>query len=397
MRSARYWTCATAIASAIAIAVAHAASSLEVSSSDITVVVPIEVDGGSDALHGTWMDAIDSAWNQGHGGQAFQYCGRPVRFVPVFKQMSADGNADAGYHLLVVQPVRPGQYFVSTVFHQPGSSPTSVNRNGFIASSASESTVAHEFGHYLGLDDEYVMNDVNGNGVRDPGDTSMPNTAMHADAGTSLMATLDGAVLQRHIDDALTRHGIAEKLTCPTEVLVRGIYTTQPVGGCNGDRATIRAGITATGTNDSYRGSGPIDLSWRALNRCSNTLFGGYRVAPGTASTMTLVADYDLRSGHRVTISTSGQHQSLFVSGETIGTGNFIRLWPELVKGTNVAGTLATFVVPHGEWVTGNVFRFENRDGTLGPGGDMRLAGSATLEICATSSAGPFKGCTTAP
>jgi hypothetical protein len=41
----------------------------------------------------------------------------------------------------------------------------------------------------------------------------------------------------------------------------------------------------------------------------------------------------------------------------------------------------------------GAVFRFENREGTLGPGGDMRLFGSATFEICRTSANGPFAGC----
>jgi hypothetical protein len=318
-----------------------------------------------------------------------------VRFVPVFKQVSTSGNVDPQYHLLIVQDVRPGQYFVSTVFHQSGSAPTETNRNGFIADDASASTVAHEFGHYLGLDDEYVVMDRNGNGLRDQGDTTQPNTAAHADAADSLMATLEGTVRQRHVDEALEEHGIADALQCPTEILVRGIYTTQPVGGCNGDRATIQARVTAASQNDSHSGQGAVDISWRALNRCPYTLFGGYRTAPGTSSTMRLAASYDLRAGHVVTISTSGHHQSLFLSGEEIGSGNFIQQWPGIVNGTNVKGTLASFTVPHGEWVTGAVFRFENREGVIGPGGDMRLSGSATVEICPTSSAGPFEGCAT--
>jgi hypothetical protein len=209
------------------------------------------------------------------------------------------------------------------------------------------------------------------------------------------MGTLEGAVLQRHVDEALEAHGIDAKLRCPTEILVRGVYTTQPVGGCNGDRATIEARVTATGERDSYAGEGPVDLSWRALNRCPNTLFRGYVEAPGTTTTLTLRASYELRSGHTVTVSTSGRHQSLFLSGEPIGSGNFIQQWPALVRGTNVTGTLASFTVPHGEWVTGAIFRFENRQGVLGPGGDMRLSGSGTVEICRTSRSGPFAGCTT--
>jgi len=372
-----------------------AASSLEVGDREITIIVPLEVEGANDDLTGAWMDAIDAAWNKGNKGRAFEYCGRAVRFVPIFKQIAASGTGDPGYHGLFVVPVRPGQYFVSKVFHQAGSSPTSTNRNGFIADTASAATVAHEFGHYLGLDDEYVVIDQNGNGVRDEGDTTRPNTAAHADAAGSLMGTLDGAVLQRHIDAALEEHGIGDALQCPTEILVRGIYTTQPVGGCNGERATIQATVTAEERNDSYSGKGPIDISWRAVNRCPNTLFGGYRVAPGSTSTVQISAQYDLRVGHIVVVSTSGLHQSLFVSGEQIGSGNFLQQWPDVVKGTNVRGTLASFTVPHGEWVTGAVFRFENREGVLGPGGDMRLFGSASVEICPTSSAGPFQGCAT--
>ena len=79
--------------------------------------------------------------------------------------------------------------------------------------------------------------------------------------------------------------------------------------------------------------------------------------------------------------------------GGRIGTGNFLLQWPPIVKGTNVGGTLASFRVLNGEWKTGAIFRFENREGVLGPGGDMRLSGSATLELCRTSSEGPFTAC----
>jgi len=392
------WGLATAVAIACVATTAQlvrAASSLTVTDTEIRVLVPLEVDGGTDRLTGAWMDAIDAAWNRGNGGGAFNYCGRAVHFVPVFKQAPKDSNADPGYHLLIVQPVQPGQSFVSTVLHDRGTLPTTTNRNGFVAENASAAEVAHEFGHYLGLADEYVLNDLNGNGVRDQGDTTRPNTAVHADAGDSLMGTLDGRVLSRLVDEALAAHGIDEELICPTEILVRGIYTTQPVTGCNGDRATIQAKVTAPKANDSFAGDGRIEISWRALNRCEHTLFGGYQEAPRSTSTLTLKADYDLRTGHIVTITTSGQHQSLFTSGKLIGSGNFIKQWPDIVQGTNVRGTLASFTVPYGEWVTGAVFRFENRSGLLGPGGSMRLSGSGTVEICPTSSAGPFAGCST--
>jgi hypothetical protein len=370
-----------------------AASSLMVADDEIRIVVPIEIDGGDDGLVARWSDAIDRAWNRGNGGEPFVYCGRPVRFVPIFKVLPEHGTGDPAYHSLGVQQVRPGQYFVSNVLHTRGTSPTAVNRHGFIASNASDATVAHEFGHYLGLPDEYVENDANGNGMRDRGELTTPNTALYPDAADSLMATTDGHVFARQVDAALKEHGIDEQLQCPLEIRVKGIYTTAPVGGCNTDRATIKADILAEGRGLDARGSGPIQVTWRPVNRCPYTLFGGYRLLPGSTPELTIDASFALQTGHTVTVTTSGNYESYFIQGGQIGTGNFLRLWPGIVKGTNANGTLASFRVPYGEWAPGAVFRFENREGTLGPGGDMRLFGSATLEICRSSVKGPFAGC----
>jgi hypothetical protein len=372
-----------------------AASTLTVSPDGIRVIVPIEVTGADDALTSRWSDAIDRAWNQGNGGDPFVYCGRTVTFVPVFKDMPADGNVDPGYHLLVVQEVRDGQYFVSTVWHERGTSPAAANRNGFIASNASDAVVAHEFGHYLGLADEYVEHDANGNGTRDAGEATSPNSALHPDAAGSLMATDTGAVYARHVDAALEEHGIDEQLRCPLPIRVKGVYTTAPVGGCNTDRATIQADLLTEGAGLDVRGTAPISVTWRPINRCSATLFGGYRALPADPPTLTIDASFELATRHTVTVTTGGTYESHFITGEQIGTGDFLLQWPRIIKGTNVNGTLASFRVLNGEWKPGAVFRFENREGTLGPGGDMRLYGSATVEVCRSSANGAFAGCGT--
>jgi hypothetical protein len=221
-----------------------------------------------------------------------------------------------------------------------------------------------------------------------------PNAALHPDAATSLMGSRDGHVLARHVAAALEAHGIEEQFQCPLEIRVQGVYSAMPeIAQCNGDRATISADVTAEVRNMDASGQGPMTVAWRPINRCPNTLFGGYRLAAGSTPTLQVQTRWRIDTGHTVTVATSAVFESHLIDGTVIGTADFLRQWPALVRGTNVAGTLATFQVPTADWTTGAVFRFENREGTLAPGADMRLFGSASMELCRPSSQGPFTGC----
>jgi hypothetical protein len=140
-------------------------------------------------------------------------CGRPVRFEPVFaRQSSARLARDS--HVVIVERVGEGQSFVSTVSYALGTSPTDSPRTGAWASNIDAATVAHEFGHLLGLHDEYVENDANGTGRREPGEVPRPDLARYPDASFSLMAVAQGGVLSRHVHDIVRMHGGDHLLTC---------------------------------------------------------------------------------------------------------------------------------------------------------------------------------------
>jgi hypothetical protein len=95
-----------------------------------------------------------------------------------------------------------------------GTAPTYASRTGFWGSNTDAATAAHEFGHLLGLFDEYVENDANRNGLREPGETPVPDENRYRDAWLSLMAHERGSVLQRHVREILRMHGAEAALSC---------------------------------------------------------------------------------------------------------------------------------------------------------------------------------------
>jgi hypothetical protein len=100
------------------------------------------------------------------------------------------------------------------VWHALGSSPAYSSRTGFWGSNTDVATAAHEFGHLLGLFDEYEERDTNANGLREPGETPVPNERRYPDAWLSLMAHEAGSVLQRHVREAVRMHDTSNALAC---------------------------------------------------------------------------------------------------------------------------------------------------------------------------------------
>lgn len=186
-------------------------SSVAIDTARVTITAPIDVVGGSPALLLRWQAAIHGAWNLGNDGKPFRICGRDVMFVADMKPR--DAMAGRGAHLLFIERPTPNRRIVSTVWHVDAA-PTAKARTAFWASDLRENIVAHEFGHLLGLGDEYVDADHDGNGVPEPGEGTVPDVARYPDAWLSLMAFEQGVVLERHVREALVWHGAAHALDC---------------------------------------------------------------------------------------------------------------------------------------------------------------------------------------
>ena len=188
-----------------------AVSTVTVNDGLIVINVPIAVLGGSDALLARWQEGINRTWNFGNDGAAFTVCSRAVVFNAQFTLRRSPAAMSPDAHVVVVEDVKPGQTHTSRVWHALGTSPTYSARTGFWGSDADGATAAHEFGHLLGLLDEYVESET---GLRAPGERPVPNEARYPDAWLSLMAQEHGSVLERHVREVVRIHGAAHALAC---------------------------------------------------------------------------------------------------------------------------------------------------------------------------------------
>ena len=195
-------------------ALAMAISWMVVEPTTITINVPIEVVGGTDEMVSAWQRGIDEVWNRGNDGRPFEVCGRQVIFNANFVRQPANGQVPRSTHVVVIEDVAPGELYMSRVWHALGTSPAYSSRTGFWGSNTDAATAAHEFGHLLGLLDEYKENDANANGLREPGERPMPDERRFPDAWLSLMAHERGSVLQRHVRDVVRMHNTDGPFSC---------------------------------------------------------------------------------------------------------------------------------------------------------------------------------------
>ncbi|HUE85747.1 MAG TPA: hypothetical protein VMO26_06680 [Vicinamibacterales bacterium] len=206
------WTAAFVASVSVTMAASvNSVSTVIVGDDAIVINVPIEVLGADEALVARWKHSIEQVWNLGNNGKPFSVCGRAVVFNPQFTLRRTGETLTSDAHIVIVEVVKPGQRYISRVWHALGTSPTYSARTGFWGSDTDGATAAHEFGHLLGLLDEYVESET---GMRAPGERPFPDEARFPDAWLSLMAHEHGSVLGRHVREIIRIHGAQDALAC---------------------------------------------------------------------------------------------------------------------------------------------------------------------------------------
>src|SRR5262245_13043350 len=114
-------------------------SSVMTDPTTLTINVPIDIVGAAPERLALWRTAIDRVWNEGNDGRGFTVCGLRVRFNPQFTPR-AFAERSSTTHLVIVQPVVPGQQFVSSVWHALGTSPAYSPRTGYWGSNMDAAT-----------------------------------------------------------------------------------------------------------------------------------------------------------------------------------------------------------------------------------------------------------------
>lgn len=191
---------------------------------------------------------IGAARNQANLQAAFDsYWGRPGGFKfrcykVVFKlSLTAVNTRQSGRHNIFMVPTDPGETLVSTVDFPNNFNPSTTSTRAHWSDFADTNTIAHEFGHLMGLPDEYSYADRNNNRQRDANEPSIPDpnkapeytwtdkpptngrvdvgeVSLKAGQSSSLMAEWaegKSQILQRHIDSIVNQQAPRGSIECP--------------------------------------------------------------------------------------------------------------------------------------------------------------------------------------
>jgi hypothetical protein len=180
------------------------------------------------------QQAVDSYW----GKPGYTYlCYKVIMKLDI----EAGSTKQPGRHTIFMVPNDPGDPFVSTVDSPKNYDPANQSAVGHWNDWDDANVVAHEFGHVLGLRDEYTYQDKNGNGKRDYNEPTMPDPnkapeytwtdkepkngkidpgeiSLNPGQTRSLMAEwADGSsrILQRHINSIVNKHAPRGSIDCP--------------------------------------------------------------------------------------------------------------------------------------------------------------------------------------
>ncbi|MDZ4825186.1 MAG: hypothetical protein SGJ13_01835 [Actinomycetota bacterium] len=272
--------CAVVVAALGSVATAGAVNTFEITERAITITVPVDLVGATSSLTAErFARHVNRYWGSGSDGLPFCYGGRTVTIVPDFRVVPSGGSVRPNASRITVVEMRPGVDLISHVdWPSAPFNPMSQTATGAWEADATGDVIAHEFGHLLGIDDEYRESDTNHDGIRQPNE---PTVVLAQYQGQqSLMAELGGHVRQRHIAAVMQRHGMPQPAARTTGFPDGRWHGT---GTISGSAANQDLGLRLSNGQFTFdltvadgEASGQLDWSYQARVDITSTGVGGY-------------------------------------------------------------------------------------------------------------------------